>query len=159
MCVIDVIWLCAGRIGLGWAHDAIFLCMSHVHAFPCIRTLLSIYIFIYLNCFGTFLSVSFSPPHSLVYVSALWHQNISLLRHGTLFIPGYLLLLLIPPPLLFGSVMSKLERTSQKTFLDEAFIQNAKSFCQTSLTLTYPLSLKVGVGSHRVTSRSPVHSC
>ena len=159
MCVIYVIWLCASRIGLGWAHDAIFLCMSHVHAFPCIRTLLSIYIFIYLNCFETFLSVSFSSPHSLVYVSALWHQNVSLLRLETLFVSGHLLLLLIPPPLLFGSVMSKPERISRKTFLDEAFIQNAKSFCWTSLTLTYPLSLTIGVGSHYVMSRSPIHSC
>ena len=45
------------------------LCMSHVHAFSCIRTLHSINLCIF-ELFGTFLSVSFFPSHSLVYVSA-----------------------------------------------------------------------------------------
>ena len=117
------------------------------------------YIFIYLNCFGTFLSVSFFFPHSLVYVSVSWHQNVSLLCPRTLLVPGHLLLLLIPPSLLFGFVMSKPERTFQRTFLNEAFIRNAKSFCRTSPTLTYPLSFIVGVESHCVTSWSPVHPC
>ena len=126
--------------------------LIHFHAY----VLYILYIFIYLNCFGTFLSVSFflppSPPHSLVYVSASWHQNVSLLCLETLFILGHLLLLLIPPLFLFGSMMRLLERTSQGTFLDKAFIWNAKSFCQTSPTLTYPLLFTIGVGSHCVTS-------
>ena len=46
-----------------------------------------------------------------------------------------------------------------ENFLDEAFIRNAKSFCQTSPTLTYPLSFTIGIGSHCVTSRSLVHPC
>ena len=51
-------WLCAGRIGLGWAHDAIsFVYHMFMHSL-CIRTLFSIYL-LYLNCFGTFLIVSF----------------------------------------------------------------------------------------------------
>ena len=113
------------------------------------------YFFIFLNCFETFLSVSIFP-HSLVYVSASWHQNVNLLRPRTLYVLGHLLLL-IPPRLLFGSMMSKHERTSQRTSLDEVFIQNAKSFFRTSPTLTYPLSFTVGVASHYVTSRSPIH--
>ena len=131
--------------------------MSHIHAFPCICTLFSIYFDIF-ELFWDFSECFFLPTHSLVYVSALWHQNVSLLRLETLFVSGHLLLLLIPPPLLFGSVMRKPKRTSRKNFLDEAFIQNAKSFCRTSLTLTYPLSLTIGVRSHYVMSRSPVHS-
>ena len=125
-------------------------CISHAYV------LSFQYIFIYLNCFRTFLSVSFSPPLSLVYVSASWHQNVSLLRPRTLFVPGHPLRLILLL-LLFGSVIRMPERTSRRTSLDEAFIQNAKSFCQTSPTPTYPLSFTVGVGSHCVTSRSPIH--
>ena len=118
------------------------------------------YIFIYLNCFRTFLSVSFFLPHSLVYISASWHQNVSLLHLGNLLVPRHLLLLLLlPPPLLFNFVISKPKMTSRITFLNEAFIRNAKSFCRTSPTLTYPLSFTVEVGSHCVTSRSPIHPC
>ena len=155
-------WLCAGMIGLGWAHDAITIAyhiLMHFHAY----VLYILYILIYLNCFGTFLIVSFSPPppvpHSLVYVNASWLLNISLLRPGTFFVPGHLLLRLILLPHTFGSVMRRPKWTSMRTSLDKAFIQNAKSFCWTSLTLTYPLSFTVEVGSHCVTSRSLVHPC
>ena len=139
---------------MGGAHDVFTIAyhmLMHFHAY--VHYIL--YIFIYLNCFGTFLSVSFSPSHSLVYVTASWHQNVSLFHPGTLFVPRNLLLLLIPPSLPFGFVI----RTSRRTFLDEVFIQNAKSFCQTSSTLTYPLSFTIRVGSHYVTSRSPIHLC
>ena len=129
--------------------------LMHFHAY----VFYILYIPIYLNCFGTFLIISFSRPHSLVYVNASWHLNISLLHPETLFVPGHLLLLLIPLPLLFGSMMKMLKRTSRRTFLDEAFIRNAKSFCQTYPTLTFPLSFTVGVGSHCVTSWSIVHPC
>ena len=116
------------------------------------------YILIYLNCFGTFLIVSSCPPHSLVYISASWHLNVSLFCPGTLFVPRH-------PPLLillsymFGSMMRRPKWTSLRTSLDEAFIPNAKSSCRTSLTLTYPLSFIVGDGSHCVTSQSLVHPC
>ena len=50
-------------------------------------------------------------------------------------------------------------RNSRRTFLDEVFIRNAKSFWRTSPTLTFPLSFIVGNGSHCVTSRSLVLSC
>ena len=54
---------------------------------------------------------------------------------------------------LFNFVIMMPTRHSRKTFLDEVFIQNAKSFWQTSLTLTFPLSFIVENGS---TSRSLV---
>ena len=95
------------------------------------------------------------PLHSQVYVSVSWHQNVSLLHLGTLFVSGHLRLLILPP-LLFGFVMRMPGRLSRRTFLDEVFIQNTESFCLTSLTLTYALSFIVGVGSHCVTSRSLV---
>ena len=87
---------------------------------------------------------------------ALWHLSISLFRPKTLFIPGHLLLLLhlTPLPLTSSSVLRRPNRTSLRTFHDTTFIWNAKSFCQTSLTLTYPLSSIVGVGSHYMAPRS-----
>ena len=54
-------WLCAGRIGLGWAHDAISFAYHMFMHSPCIRTLFSIYL-LYLNCFGSFLIVFLSLP-------------------------------------------------------------------------------------------------
>ena len=65
------------------------------------------------------------------------------LQPGTLFVPEllHLPILLLP---LFGSVMMMPTRHSQRTFLDEVFIWNAKSFWRTSSTLTYPLSFTVG---------------
>ena len=87
---------------------------------------------------------------------ASWHLNVNLLHPETLFVPRHPLLLILLP-LLFSSMMIKPDRTFQKTFLNEAFIRNAKSFCRTSPTLTYPLSFTVGVGSYCVTSQSLVH--
>ena len=52
-------WLCAGRIGLGWVHDAIYFAYHMFMHSLCIRTLFSIHL-LYLNCFGTFLIVSLS---------------------------------------------------------------------------------------------------
>ena len=153
MCANDCVLL-----GLDWGEPMIFFfCMSHVHAFPCIRSFFSIYL-LYLNCFGTFLIVSLSPSLSVCVSLCLWHLNASLLRPRTLFVlghPRHLILLLH----LFGSVMRMPERPSWRTFLDEAFILNAKSSCQTSPTLTYSMSFTVGVGSHYVTSQSHVHPC
>ena len=124
---------------------------------PCICTLFSIYL-LYLNCFGTFLIVSFFSL-SLLFIlivsmapkrkSALsWNP----LHSGSSFF--FILLLLI-----FGFVMRMPERTSRRTFFDEVFIQNTESFWRTSPTLTYPMSFIVGVGSHCVTSWSPVLLC
>ena len=156
-CVLTLLqWFCASRIGLGWAHDVFTIAyhiLMHFHAY----VLYILYIFIYwlclvLFCVSLFLSLSFFR------LVALWHLNENLLRPGTFFVLGHPLLL-IPLLLMFGSVMIKLDRTFQRTFLDEVFIRNAKSFFRTSLTLTYPLSFTVGVGSHYVTSQSLVHPC
>ena len=54
-------WLCAGRIGLGWAHDVISFAYHMFMHSPCICTLFSIYL-LYLNCFGTFLIIFLSLP-------------------------------------------------------------------------------------------------
>ena len=51
--------MCAGRIGLGWAHDVISFAYHMFMHSPCICTLFLIYL-LYLNCFGTFLIVFFS---------------------------------------------------------------------------------------------------
>ena len=48
---------------------------------------------------------------------------------------------------------------SWRTFLDEVFIQNAKSYWRTSPTLTFPLSFTIGNGSHCVTFQLLVLSC
>ena len=112
-----------------------------------------LYILIYL-LFGTFLIVSLSFSLSLpLTLAASWHLSVSLLRPETLFVLGLLLLLLhlTPLPLMSGSMM---RRTSLRNFHDAAFISNAKSFCQTSLTLTCPLSSTVGVRSHYVAHQS-----
>ena len=149
-------YLCVGRFGLGWAHDDISVA-HHMLAFSCIRTLHSIYFYIF-ELFGTFLSVTFFPLTLLFTLVCQWHQNVSMLRPRTLFVPRYCLLLILPP-ILFSSMVSKPKRTSRRTILDEVFIWNAESFFRTSPTLTYPLSFTVGVGSHCVTSWSPVHLC
>ena len=89
----------------------------HFHAY----VLYIQYISIYLDCFWDFSKCFFLPPHSLVYISASWHQNVSLLRLEILFVLGNLHLLILPS-LLFSSMMSKPEKTSWRTFLDEVFI-------------------------------------
>ena len=122
--------------------------MSHIHAYVpyCFYLLI-------LKLFSAFLIVYLSLFLTLV---ASWHLNVNPFRPGTLFVLRHLLLLLLLTPLhlIYGSVMRRPNRTSRRTFHDEAFIQNAKSFCQIFLTLTYPLSSIVGVGSHYVESKS-----
>ena len=88
----------------------------------------------------------------------LWHLSVNPLWPGTLFIPVSLRLLILPLSL-FGSMMMMLTRHSRRTFLNEAFIRNAKSYCRTLPTLTFSLSYIVGDGSHCVTSRSHVLFC
>ena len=149
--------MCASRISLGWAHEAItFAChmFMHSHAY-----ILSIhYILIYFFCLGLFW-LSLSPSLSSVCISLLlWHPNTNLLRLETFFIPRHPLLLILHL-FLSGSMMRRPNWTSLRSSLDEAFIRNAKSFCRTFLTLTFPLSSIVGNGGHCVTSRSHVHPC
>ena len=114
--------------------------------------------YFYIDCVWC-VSTCFSLPLSLSLLFTLvvsWHLNVSLLHPRTLFVSRHPLLLTLLP-LLFSFVMKKPDKTFRRTFLDETFIRNAKSFCRTSLTLTYPLSFTVGVGSHCMTSRSLVH--
>ena len=74
MCVIC---LYAGRIGLGWAYDAFyFACHMFMH-FPCIRTLLSIYLIYFnswnfSNCSSLFLPLNL---FKLVVSVALKHKS------------------------------------------------------------------------------------
>ena len=133
----------------------------HLHVIcSCIfmYTYLHFLIFLYTLCwyFSDCIYVSLSLSLSLSCVSLLlWHLNANLLCPRTLCVLGNILPLTLHH-LLFSSMMRMLEKTSQRIFVDEAFIWNSSSFCQTFLTLTYLLSFTVGVGSHFVTSRSLV---
>ena len=151
MCAYYVKMMCAGRIGLDWAHD-VFTFIRHMFMhFSCIRT---IFYLIDIKCVGTFLSVclfvclSVCLSLSLALV-ALWHLNKNPLCLETLFIPRHLLLLLLLTLLhpMSSSMMIKPVRTFRRTFHVEAFIQNAKLFYQIFSILTFPLSSTVGVGS------------
>ena len=129
--------------------------MSHVHAFSCIHTLLFLsfdikYFWSFFDCLSLRLISLF------LMLVASWHLNVNPFRPKTLFVLRLLLLLLLLTPLhlTYGSMMRRSSQTSQRTFHDEVFIRNAKSFCQIFLTLTYPLSSTVEVGSYYVASRS-----
>ena len=152
-------WLCVGRFGLGWADDAFYIaCHMFMHSHAYILSFQ--YILIYFELLWDFSNclLSLSLPLS-VYVSLLlWHPNVNLLRPGTLFIPGHPLLLTILLSL-SSSMMRRPNRTSLRTFLNEAFILNAKSSCRTSPTPTHPLLSIVGDGGHCVIPRSLVHPC
>ena len=116
-------WLCAGRIGLGWAYDVFTIAyhmLMHFHAY----VLYILYILIYWLywCFSMCLSLSFFR------LVALWHLNENLLHPETFFILGLLLPFLVLHPFTSSSMMGRPNQTSLRTFLDEAFIQNAKSF-------------------------------
>ena len=144
-------------VGLDWAEPMMFLLLHITCSYIFMHTYLQFFIFWYIDCVGAFLLVSLSLPLSFFWLVASWHLNENPFHPRTLFILGHLLLPLTPLLLLFGSVMRKPIKTSRRTFLDEAFIRNTKSFCRTSPKLTYPLSFTVAVGSHCVTSRSLVH--
>ena len=149
--------LCAGRFGLGWAHDAFyFAChmLMQFHAYiPYIQ-----YNSIYLNCLELFW-LSLFPPLSLVYVNVLMapkRKSASSQNplHSRAFTSSS-----DPTPSSIRFMMRIPKRTSQRTFLDEVFIRNVESFWQTSPTLTYSMSFTVEVGSHCVTSQSHVLPC
>ena len=122
-------------------------CISHAY----------VLLFNILDIFET--AWDFSDCHSVsLRQLCLWHLSINPLQLGTLFVP-VLLHLLILLLLLSSFVMIMHLRHFQRTSPDEAFIRNAKSFCRTLPTLTFPLSLTVGDGSHYVMSWSHVLSC
>ena len=132
--------------------------MSHVHAFPMHTNYLFNILAIFELLWDFSDCLSLSPSLSVCINLCLWHLNASLLRPRTLFIPGHPLLSILHH-LMSGSVMTRPNRTSLRTFPNEAFILNTKSSCQTSPTLTFPLSSTVGNGSHCVMSLSLVHPC
>ena len=125
--------------------------------FPCICTLLSILVIVEL--LGTFLIVFLSRPlvlFTLVMSMALKHKSTSAWNP---FHSGASSSSDSAPLSLFDSVMMMPTRHSRRTFQDEVFIRNAKSYWRISPTLTLPLSLIVAIGSYCVTSQPLVLSC
>ena len=80
-----------------------------------------------VNCFGTFLIVSFSLPFFLftLVVSMAPKRKSTPVWNPLHYELLHILILLLS---LFGSVMMMLTRHSRRTFLDEVFIRNAKSY-------------------------------
>ena len=115
-----------------------------------------IHIYIYfLSCWCFSDCRSLSPSLSFLGYFALWHPKASPLHPRTHYnLRHPLLLPLTPLHLTFGSMMRRPVRTSWRTFLDEAFIWNAKSSYRIFPILTYPLSSIVGDRSQCVASQS-----
>ena len=155
MCAIC---LYVDRFGLGWAHDAFsFACHMFMH-FSCIYTSFQ-YTWYIWNCLGLFwLSFLSLPLFLFTLIMSMAHKRKSTSARNPLHFNASSSSDSTPFSL-FGSMMMKPTRHSRRTFLDETFIQNAKSYCRTLPTLTFPLSFTVGDGSHYVTSRSHVLSC
>ena len=117
--------------------------MSHVHALSCIRTFNSIYfdifvVWYFFDCLLLFLSFFLSYDSCVMTPKRKSIPSQNLLRSRASSC----------------SMMRRPNWTSWRTFHDATFIWNSKSFCQISLTLTYPLSSTVRVGRHFVASRS-----
>ena len=146
MCAIC---LCADRFGLGWAHDAIcFACHTYsLFNILVIFELLGIFliVFLFLPLFLFTLVVFMAPKHKSTSAWKPLHSGASSSSDSA------------PLSLWFR------DNDAHKAFSEncsrKVFIQNAKSFWQTSPTLTFPLSFTVGNGSHCVTSWSLVLSC
>ena len=152
MCVYFVALMCSGRFRLSWTHDFFFwfACHMFMHFHVYVPSFLYIPIYWCVWCFSLCVCLFLSFFHLV----ASWNLNENLFRPRILFVLWHPLLPLIPLLLLFDSVMRRPVRTSWRTSLDEAFIQNAKSSYQIFPILTYPLSSTVGVGSHCLASRS-----
>ena len=121
--------------------------------FSCIRIFNSLYSYIFdvVWCFSASFSLSLSLSLLLALVCSMAPKHKSTLPR-TLFVLGHPLLLLTLFFLTSGSMMIKLGRTFQRTFLDEAFIRNAKSFYWIFPILIFPLSSTVEVEGHCVIS-------
>ena len=154
MCDLYVEMMCAGRIGLGWAHDVFtFTCHMIMH-FSCIRTIFFFTLLI-LICVGTFLFVPLSLSLSL----SLLVSSSTAPKHKSA--PSWNLI--HSEASTFDSTPSHIQfhdekpvRTSRRTFHDVAFIRNAKLSYQTFLILISPLLSIVGDESHFVVSQSLV---
>ena len=126
-----IIGTCAGRFGLVLPMMQVIFCTSHVHAYF-MRTYPFISLFLVVMCF---LSLSLSLPLSLTQINYVWHLSANPLRLETLLVPGLLLLILLFPLFMFGSVIGRPNKTSLRTFRNVAFIRSAMLFCWTFLTL------------------------
>ena len=102
-----------------------------------------------------FLSLSLSNRISL------WHPNKeNPFRLGTFFkVPGHPLCLFFLFHLTSSSMMRRLRQTSLRTSRPGAFIQNARSFCQISLTLRYSMSFELVDRNLYVRNPCSVMSC
>ena len=98
---------------------------------------------------------------SLSLIDRLRYPNsANLLRLETFFkVPGHHLLLFLPYPFIFGSVMRRPRWTSLRTSRLVAFIWNARFFCRISLTLRYPMSFRLRDGNFSVRNPFVVPSC
>ena len=101
-----------------------------------------------------FASLSLSLSLSLYFfqIVCTWHSSTNPLCPRTLFVPRHPLILILHP-LMSGSVMINPISNFQRTFLNVAFIQNARLFFRISPVLIYPLSITIGVGNPFVISR------
>ena len=147
-------------VGLDWAEPMILFILHVTCSCIPMHTFFPSNIFfdIFWTILRLFLFSFLSLPLSIYVSLLLWHLNVNVLCPETLFVPRHPLLLTLLVSL-SGSMMRRPNRTSLRTFLDETFILDAKSSCQTSPTPTYPLSSIVGDGGHCVTPRSLVHPC
>ena len=130
--IIDV---SAIRFGLGFTHDALkFSCHMFMH-FSCICT--SLFLFLWSEIEFLFCLLSLFLSLSLLNRTFLWHPiRENPFRLETLFkVPSHPLCLFFLFHLTSSSVMRRLRQTSLRTSRPGAFIQNARSFCQISLTL------------------------
>ena len=134
--------LCAGRFGLGWAHDDIFVARHMIMHYSCIRTFSFLVIGIF--CDWHF-SICFSLSLPLSWIVYAWHLSANLLRPGTLFVPRHHLLILFL--FLSSFVMRRPIRTSRRTSPNVAFIRNAVWFYRIIPILLYPLSFIVEDGN------------
>ena len=120
-------------VGLDWVKPMMnfslhvtYLCMVHT------------YIPFLSHFFGTLCWWCFFVWIPLSQIVCAWHPSVKLLRPRTLFVPGHLLLILIP--FMSSSVMRSPIRTSQRTSPNVVFIQNATWFYQIFPILIYQLS-------------------
>ena len=131
-CVLDYWKLCVGRFGLGfnsWCN--LFLaCHMFMHTY---------YFIIIFELWLCFVSLSLS----LSRIDCAWNPSTNLLRHETLLVSSFLLLILFPF-FTFGSMMGRPCKTSLRTFRNLAFIRSAMSFCRNFPTLLYPMSFRLG---------------
>ena len=143
MCAFFVGISCVGRFGLGWAHDVFTVACHMFMHFSCIHTILFLLFDIVVDWY---FSASLSLSLSFFGKVCAWHPSANPLHRRTLFVLGHLLLLILYP-LMLGFVMLKPIRTFQRTFLNVAFIRNARLSFQISSILIYPLLLTKGVGN------------